>query len=67
MVWKDWIFVYLSDLNDDFDGIRSQILNIDNPCHIEQAQVKAKKNDMLANKGAKSHELYIFRSLPASP
>ncbi|KAF3776687.1 hypothetical protein EJ110_NYTH47623 [Nymphaea thermarum] len=62
--WENRVFLFLSGLNDDYENIRSQILNSDESFSIEDvyARVEAKEQRKLVSSDRKGEEQSAFVS-----
>ncbi|KAF3778323.1 hypothetical protein EJ110_NYTH42474 [Nymphaea thermarum] len=62
--WENRVFVFLSGLNDDFENIRSQILNSDESFSIEDvySRVEAEEQRRMLSSGRKGEEQSAYVS-----
>ncbi|XP_049936551.1 uncharacterized protein LOC126410542 [Nymphaea colorata] len=69
--WENRVFLFLSGLNDDFENIRSQILNSDESFSIEDvySRVEAEEQRRLLSSGRKGEEqsAYVSRAPVGTP
>ncbi|KAF3794130.1 hypothetical protein EJ110_NYTH08174 [Nymphaea thermarum] len=69
--WENRVFLFLSGLNDDFENIRSQILNSDESFSIEDvySRVEAEEERRMLSSGRKGEEqsAYVSRAPVGTP